>query len=705
MADRYFDRNGTTTGFGTLTGAWDTTTASWSTSNAGTATPTAFTFTNADVANFGSSAVASTTGGTATIATGVTVTANGIRLRNIAGNQTIARAGTGNLVLSGTSPFIDHCPNSTLSFTTPVTANNLSVFVTGVSIVAINSATSGLITGTLAISGNALGHGLTLGTGASGTPNQISSVTNINLAGAGVYWLGNTAYTEDAVIAVASDASNCMLVSAAPLTISDASIATYTGELWVQTNSGQFTQCSMTLNSAPLAASNLRMQLQGITNQAGHFARYVFANASGATIPANMLISLTAASLTSANVRAILEDNSSGNIFSGTVSGHDNATGFAWLLLQGTASNSRLTGNFTTGAGTTGLQKDQSGTWTISGNNTYTGSNVFVAGKVSAQSNTALGAATSAGGVTISGTGVLELSGGITLDKSSTPFTIHQTSPIVSVGDNTIQTAGVTLGGTTTFEVTTGNRLAIANTGAITDGASTFGITKTGDGELALAAFSNTYDGAVTVSAGTLAIGSVGALGTGVATVQVTSNLKYTGAAGTLSRATQLNGAAPSLEAAGTGALTVSNLSQDVTTKTVTLKGANTDANTITSSLSDNSGVLSLTKEGAGKWVTTGARSYTGTTAVNGGVLRLETTNSATASGAVTIGASGTVELVTNTLASAGATSGEVLGTGNVTVNGGTIKTRGGTTQKGQVRYGGNLTFGAGATLYIGAAA
>jgi hypothetical protein len=97
--------------------------------------------------------------------------------------------------------------------------------------------------------------------------------------------------------------------------------------------------------------------------------------------------------------------------------------------------------------------------------------------------------------------------------------------------------------------------------------------------------------------------------------------------------------------------------------------------------------------------------SYTGTTTVSGGTLRVETANSNTTSGAVTIGASGTVELITDTLASSNATAGEVLGTGNVTVNGGTIKTRGGTTQKGQVRYGGNLTFGSGSTLYIGAAA
>jgi autotransporter-associated beta strand protein len=379
------------------------------------------------------------------------------------------------------------------------------------------------------------------------------------------------------------------------------------------------------------------------------------------------------------------------------------------LTLGGTnTGNNTLSGDISevgTNSAILGLTKVDAGRWVLSGaNSSHTGIHTVSAGTLSAQSAKALGNATSAGGVTISGTGVLELAGGITLNKSATAFTIHQTSPITSVGDNTVQTAGITLGGTTTFEVTTGNRLAIANSGAITDGASTFGLTKTGDGELALAAFSNTYDGAVTVTAGTLAVGSLGALGTGVATIQLTGNLKYTGSGETLSRATLLNGSAPSFEASGSGALTVSNLSTSVSTKTLTLKGSNTGANTITSSLTDNSGVLSLAKEDAGKWVVT-SRTYSGTTAVNAGTLRCEATNSATTTGAVTIGASGTVELVTNTLASSGAGNGEVLGTGNVTVNGGIIKTRGGTTQKGQVRYGGNLTFGAGSSLYIGAAA
>jgi autotransporter-associated beta strand protein len=379
------------------------------------------------------------------------------------------------------------------------------------------------------------------------------------------------------------------------------------------------------------------------------------------------------------------------------------------LTLGGSnTANNTLSGDISevgTNSAILGITKVDAGRWVLSGaNSSHTGIHTVSAGTLSAQSANALGSATSAGGVTISGTGVLELAGGITLNKSSTAFTIHQTSPITSVGDNTVETAGITLGGTTTFDVTTGNRLAISNSGAISDGASTFGVTKTGDGELALAAFANTYDGAVTVTAGTLAIGSVGALGTGVATVQLTGNLKYTGSGETLSRATQLNGSAPSFEASGSGALTVSNLSTSVSTKTLTLKGSNTGANTVTSSLTDYSGILSLAKEGAGTWVVT-SRTYSGTTAVNAGTLRCESTNSATTTGAVTIGASGTVELVTDTLASSGAGNGEVLGTGNVTCNGGTIKTRGGTTQKGQVRYGGNLTFGAGSSLYIGAAA
>ena len=496
------------------------------------------------------------------------------------------------------------------------------------------------------------------------------------------------------------------------ITFSAGQLASFGGIVRTTTSTDAGYQASrIRLNELPggldwLANPNANSAMTGEITYTGSAATYV------ASLTVDSYSNTSTAGLTGGTYKLTVPNTSGALNITGTVQRLNTAaTASARMSLTlggSNTGNNTLSGDISevgSNSAILGLTKVDAGRWVLSGaNSSHTGIHTVSEGTLSAQSAKALGNATSAGGVTISGTGVLELAGGITLNKSATAFTIHQTSPITSVGDNTVQTPGITLGGTTTFEVTTGNRLAIANSGAITDGASTFGVTKTGDGELALAAFANTYDGAVTITAGTLAIGSVGALGTGVATVQLTGNLKYTGSGETLSRATQLNGSAPSFEASGSGALTVSNLSTSVSTKTLTLKGSNTGANTITSSLTDSSGVLSLAKEDAGTWVVT-TRTYSGTTAVNAGTLRCEATNSATTTGAVTIGASGTVELITNTLASSGAGNGEVLGTGNVTCNGGIIKTRGGTTQKGQVRYGGNLTFGAGSSLYIGAAA
>jgi len=106
MATYYFDTNGATAGFSTLTGAWDTSTALWSTSSAGTAATSAVTFTNADSANFGFAGT-SATAGTATIANAVTVTLNQIVTANLADLQTIAATGTGALALAGTTPVIN----------------------------------------------------------------------------------------------------------------------------------------------------------------------------------------------------------------------------------------------------------------------------------------------------------------------------------------------------------------------------------------------------------------------------------------------------------------------------------------------------------------------------------------------------------------------------------------------------------------------
>ena len=699
MADRYFDRNGITAGFGTLTGNWDTTTASWSTSAAGTATPTAYTFQNVDTAWFGSTAVASTAAGTATISTGVTVTLNKISLANMPAQQTISASGTGNLTFAGTTPSIDATNAGGLLITAPI---NGTAGLTSGAASRVNIADSvSAISGTVVLNS---GNFMLARFGTASTPNMLSSISAFSLnSGANLEYAGTLAYTEDATI---SGSSSSVVATYNNGGVTLQSAGTFPGAFTLQNGGVASYTPTFVFSDFPASALALRLNnaLSGATSCTDTMR---FTHASNASTSATIDLNQAVANAT--GLVGVLENNAASGVvttFAGNVTKAGGTNTPCKLRLTGTNDATTLSGNILAESTTGNLEIEKlgAGQWTLSGNNAFQGKVTSSAGTLVATSNTALGAAASAAGVTIGGTGVIVLSGNITINKSSTTFTIHGNNPIQSVGDNTVQTAGITLGGTTTFEVTTGNRLAISNSGAITDGASTFGVTKTGDGELALAAFANTYDGAITVTAGTLAIGSVGALGTGVATVQVTGNLKYTGTGETLSRATQLNGSAPSFEASGSGALTVSNLSTSVSTKTLTLKGSNASANTITSSLTDNSGILSLAKEGAGTWVVT-TRTYSGTTAVNAGTLRCEATNSATTTGAVTIGASGTVELVTNTLASSGAGNGEVLGTGNVTCNGGIIKTRGGTTQKGQVRYGGNLTFGAGSSLYIGAAA
>ena len=381
------------------------------------------------------------------------------------------------------------------------------------------------------------------------------------------------------------------------------------------------------------------------------------------------------------------------------------------LTLRGTSTaDNAITGTIDGNSlGALGITKADAGKWVLSGANVHTGVTTVNAGTLAAASSAALG---TTGAVTVAGTGQLMLQGGLTVNKSSGAFTVHANNPIVSVGDNTLQTAGITLGGTTTFEVTTGNKLTLANTGAITDGASTFGITKTGAGELQLGDFANTYDGNVSIQAGTLTVttlndsGVAGVLGRSTSGLELRSTLRFAGSvAASSTRAIALQGATPTLEATGTAAATYSGtITQTSEARQVVLTGTSTAANALASALGNNSLATGIQKTGTGNWLVTGAMSYTGATDVDQGTLRFERPDGNTMASTVTVDAGAVLELATDTMASSGGTAGRVLGTGNVVVNG-IVKTRGGTTQKGQVRYGGNLTFGAGSSLYIGAAA
>lgn len=713
MADRYFDCNGTTAGFGTLTDTWSNSLARWSTSNLGTATPGTFTFTSADAAFFGSSAVASTTAGTATIATGTTVTLNAIYTRNLTAAQTVAAAGTGALVFAGTTPFVDL--GQSLTLTTPVSGSaglvlNAAAATQALSLSGSSSGLTGGVTvnaGRLVVAGSArvLPSSLSVAANAEFTYGTFTDSFDFPVAPTGLGLIGiggdvpaGTGCTFP--VGYLSGFGGVLGILAFPATNQKHAKAR------IYEVPGGLRLIGYGANTTPLIVCEITYLGSGQTSTAG-----IIIDSITSTVPAG---------LTSGTYSIIQNGALGALVMSGAVQ-RTNTSGITSARMNLTLGGTNTADNTLSGAisevGTNGailgITKVDAGRWLLSGNNTHTGVHTISAGTLAANSATALGSATSTGGVTVSGTGVLELGDGITLNKSVTDFTLsNATNPVQTAGTSALQTKAVTLSVTPTFTVPSGRKLTIAPQGAGVIGGSGTGITKAGGGELELTATANTFNGAVTVSAGTLTVGSVAntssaaAWGTGAAssTVAVSGTLKYNGAAGSSSRAVQMTGSAPALDASGSGALTLSNVTQDTTAKTMTLRGTSTDANTISNAIANNTGVVSVAKEDAGRWVLSGALSYTGTTAVNGGTLRVETATSNTTSGAVTVGASGTVELITDQLASSGAGAGEVLGTGNVTVNG-VVKTRGGTTQKGQVRYGGNLTFGAGSTLYIGAAA
>jgi autotransporter-associated beta strand protein len=765
MALRYFDRNGTTAGFGTLTGAWDTTTASWTDNVAGTATPATFTFTSADTAQFGATGTTGTAG-TATISTGVAVTVNDITTQNLAGLQTIAAAGTGTLTLAGTDPTFDIQSAGGLLVTSPLGGTG-GFIKTGTSFLELRG-TAKAITGTVTVSAGTL---RLAQYAVAGTPDQLSNVETFIINGT-LWYSGGTAYTETATITGSGQVYS--LNSGVVLT---GDTSGFTGVWSAQTGISPWTP-GFTHSFFPVSALRLDLEntLSGTTTAVVTHA-FQHTTSGSTAVPINVNCTTSGSS----GLVAVLATNSGSGVastFTGAVT-KVGASATAALRLAGTNDASSISGVISQGAtGALSLQKQGAGKWALSGANTYTGTTTVSAGTLSAQSSSALGPDSSGSGGAISVTGgTLELAGGITLDKSglniSTVTTASPTNAFqvpVSGGDNTLEVGSITLNSTIRVEVGTDAALRLANTGAISG--STFGITKEGAGELDLNAASNTFTGAVAVNAGTLTVSAScapstnGPLGNASSAVVVTGTLKFDGASNSdITRSVQLAGSAPILDASGSSRVHFHAVSQASGSRTIELTGTSTANNQFQSSLADASGgTTGLRKTQTGTWTFTGAPTYTGTTTVsdglldfggqnitlsgglsaNGGIVangtagntmvtgavlgggtvqaildststvqaaasatsRLQPTNatgSNSYTGNTTVYAGGTLELVT-AANPATAGNGKVTGASNVTVSG-TLATGSGGNQRGQCRYGGNLTFAAGSVLAIGAAA
>ncbi len=365
-----------------------------------------------------------------------------------------------------------------------------------------------------------------------------------------------------------------------------------------------------------------------------------------------------------------------GNITSGTgtFTGNIALNRTAQFNADGTSTITFQTGTF---SGTGGVTKTGTGTVVFAGSKGYSGTTTVNAGTLRAEPN--------AGAL---GTGTLTLAGGelelanttglsfnpnttitgnatITSDRlaASPGAGVTHTLGTLSIGSNTLTieaggnvssgTAGITFGTTTTtgnagFNVGSG---ALLTLGALGDGGSADTITKSGSGTLTLA-----------TAAGTITNGTAFNATAG------TTNLNNATSLGTLTNVTLSTGATVNLGASQTfGALNGSGGTLNLNANTLTVGSTNNLSGTYGGSIQ---GTGNLTKAGSGTLTLTSDNSYSGTTTVNAGALNLQS-NAAAGTGAITVGASGTLQIqggnvnVANDITLAGGTLQSVSGDNN----------------------------------------
>jgi fibronectin-binding autotransporter adhesin len=353
-------------------------------------------------------------------------------------------------------------------------------------------------------------------------------------------------------------------------------------------------------------------------------------------------------------------------------------------VLDSTRTTTELTISANISGAGTGLTKTDAGTLVLSGTNTYTGSTIVSGGVLRVGSASNLPSTTN---LQLNG-GVLELAGDIALTAGTGAGQMRWTGSggfSAFGGDRTVNYNGgsdVTWG--TNFvtntaplilssaasdsKVTFGNninlgaatRTVVVNNGSADVDAALSGVlsngslTVTGSGALLLSGLS-TYTGVTTINGNATAVvttlanggvnSSLGVSGTAATNLVINNaTLRYTGTGGSTNRLFQIgttaNGAEAILDASGVasdtndGSIVFSNtgvLGFGTTNRTrlLTLTGTNTGNNTLSARITNNgSSVTVLTKDGAGKWVLTGANSYSGDTYVDAGILSIRNSSS-----------------------------------------------------------------------------
>ncbi len=238
------------------------------------------------------------------------------------------------------------------------------------------------------------------------------------------------------------------------------------------------------------------------------------------------------------------------------------------------------------------VSKTGSGTVTLANANSYTGGTTLNNG-VLAFASSGLG---TSGNITLSGTSTLQFVSGNTQDVSSRLVLANGAAATINIQ-----------GGSVTFAGNVG-------------GGSSAGLTKAGTGTLVFAS-SNSYTGGTTIQAGVLQLGSAAA-SVGVSSSPVTMS----------GGALDLAGNSPTIGALGGS----SGLVENTTGRSVLTVNSAADSS-YSGNLASVGGVLALTKAGPASLTLLGANSYSDSTTITGGTLKIGVLAAYPAGGLLTV--------------------------------------------------------------------
>ena len=293
------------------------------------------------------------------------------------------------------------------------------------------------------------------------------------------------------------------------------------------------------------------------------------------------------------------------------------------------------------GSGTGGFTKAGLGNLTLNATASYTGATTLSAGTITIGAANALGNG-----------GNLTLSGGTTLALGSK-----------SIQHGLVTTSGASPAITGTGTINTSSGVFLNHTGdttidAILAGAG--GLLKAQANTVTLTGLS-TYTGATEIQAGSLSLNSIGNVGGGASSLGAPANtedgiirmglttaattLIYTGSGHTSNRLIGMQGTTGgvTIDADGTGALVLGGVrAENAGAKTLTLRGSSAAIlENSSGQIQEVGAVLSVLKADANTWAYAQSQSYTGTTTVDNGILRLKAAQNLT--GALQYGSTNTI--------------------------------------------------------------